>query len=96
MNAQSRRPWLVVLAGASALSLGGLFWVSRGLVQRLAERPRERPSLLDLLAEGPRPAPAPARRQVTAPPRSTAWVSPLRQSCPMRDAEEEKIGRAHV
>ncbi len=89
MNAQSRRPLLVALAGAAALSLGGLLWLSRGLLQRLADQPRDRPSLIDLLAEGQRPNPAQPRRRVSAPPSQATWVSPLKQACPIRDPEDE-------
>lgn len=88
MNLESRRPLLLALAGASALTLGGLLWLSRGLLDRPSGGEASG-SLLDLLNDGHSTAPA-SRRRVKPPPAHPAWLSPLRQACPMRDPAEQR------
>jgi len=86
MNAESRRPLLLAVAGAGVLAVATLVWVGRTL---LAPAPGSKGSLLELLDDNPRLAktqpPAVRRRPAPLPPAREAWVSPLRQSCPMRD-----------
>lgn len=88
MNLESRRPLLFALAAATALTLGGLLWLSRGLFDRSADG-QAGGSLLDLLQEG-QGGSSPTQRRVKPPPARAAWQSPLRQACPIRDPEEER------
>ncbi|MFM7268996.1 MAG: N-acetylmuramoyl-L-alanine amidase, partial [Cyanobium sp.] len=90
MNSETRRPLLLAAAGATALTLGGLLWLSRGLLPHAGEPEGPTPSLLDLLRDGPRDGQVPTRRRVSAPPAHAAWESPLRQACPLRDGAEER------
>ncbi len=90
MNTETRRPLLLAAAGATALTLGALLWLSRGLLPHADKAAGPTPSLLDLLREGPRDGQAPSRRRVSAPPAHSSWQSPLRQACPMRDPAEER------
>lgn len=85
MNADSRRPLILAVAGASVLTLGALAWLVRGLMvpnDRIAH-----PSLLDLLEDSRQRGKEPAadQRKAPAPPAHEAWVSPLRQACPIRE-----------
>jgi len=85
MNAQSRRPLLLAIAGASLLTLGGLVWLVRGLM--VSTHQLDQPSLLELLEETRQRGKEPSARQrrLPVPPAHEAWVSPLRQSCPIRE-----------
>lgn len=86
MNAETRRPLLLAIAGASLLTLGGVAWLVRGLM--VATQPLDQPSLLDLLEESRQKGKEPSARQqrAPAPPVHAAWVSPLRQACPIRES----------
>jgi N-acetyl-anhydromuramyl-L-alanine amidase AmpD len=87
MNVEGRRrPVLLAAAGAGILGVVGLVLVGRSL---MVTSPSATGSLLELLEDSPRrgkaPASDPPRRQAPQPPAQLAWVSPLRQACPMRD-----------
>ena len=89
MNAQSR-PLLLALAGATVLSLGGLLWLSRGLLVGGTASDAGQ-SLFDLLDETRRASPQKTgRRQAMAPPAHEPWNSPLRQACPIREPALER------
>lgn len=85
MNAETRRPLLVAVAGATLLSLAALLWLARDLIG--VRRQSAANSLFELLDEGRRPSAArpSTARPAPSPPRLQAWSSPLRQSCPIRD-----------
>ena len=82
MNAETRRPLLLALAGAAVLSLGGMVWLARSLLAPNASV--SGPSLLDLFEESRQQGgrPQPSRQRPPAPPPHPSWVSPLRASCP--------------
>jgi len=90
VNAETRRPLLFAVAGAVALSLGGLLWLSRALFDSTAAPDGKGASLLDLLLEGQRGGPRVARRRLGPPPAQQRWQSPLRQACPIRDPDEQR------
>jgi N-acetylmuramoyl-L-alanine amidase len=85
MNADTRRPLLLAIVAASVLSVGGLAWLARGLFVP-ADEARET-SLLELLDDTRRQGAAleQKRPRAPAPPAHEAWVSPLRQACPIRE-----------
>lgn len=85
MNAETRRPLLLAIAAASVLTVGGLAWLARGLLIP-ADQARET-SLLELLDDTRRQGAAveEKRPRAPAPPAHEAWVSPLRQACPIRE-----------
>ena len=85
MNAETRRPLLLAIAAASVLSVGGLAWLARGLLYPDAMEGGT--SLLDLLEDSRRQGAEgqQSRQRAPAPPAHEAWVSPLRQACPIRE-----------
>ena len=87
MNVEGRRrPVLLAAAGAGVIGVVGLVVVARSLI---GSSPSATGSLLELLEENQRRGKAPAeprRRQPPQPPAQQAWVSPLRQACPIRDS----------
>lgn len=89
MNVESRRPLLLALAGASVLTFTGMLWLSKGLLDR-QHATAGNGSLLDLLEEGQRADRPGKRRRVPSPPAHEAWISPLRQACPLREPAEQR------
>jgi N-acetyl-anhydromuramyl-L-alanine amidase AmpD len=79
----------VAVAAALALSLGGIGWLASDWSHR-GDLSRRDPSLLELLQElrSPPMAPPPGRRDAPAPPAHSAWMSPLRRSCQVSDAQQ--------
>lgn len=86
MNALGRRPVLLAAAGAGVIAVVALVLVGRSL---LGPGTSDNGSLLELLEENSgrsrAPVPKGPRRRAPSPPAQQAWVSPLRQACPMRD-----------
>jgi N-acetyl-anhydromuramyl-L-alanine amidase AmpD len=85
MNAETRRPLLLAIAAASVLSVGGLAWLARGLL--IPADQATGASLLELLNDTRRQRATlqENRPRATAPPAQEPWVSPLRQTCPIRE-----------
>jgi N-acetyl-anhydromuramyl-L-alanine amidase AmpD len=93
MNAETRRPLLLAIAAASVLTVGGLAWLARGLFA--PAEPVGSPSLLEWLNDSRQPGTEKPERQqrVPAPPAHEAWISPLRQTCPIREpALQKRLG----
>ena len=90
MNAETRRPLLLAIAAASVLTVGGLAWLARGLFA--PAEPVGSPSLLEWLNDSRQPGTEKPERQqrVPAPPAHEAWISPLRQTCPIREPALQK------
>jgi len=86
MNAETRRPLLLAIIAASVLSVGGLAWLARGLLIPADQAGSS--SLLELLNDTRRQGAAvqESRPRAPAPPAHGAWVSPLRQACPIRES----------
>jgi N-acetyl-anhydromuramyl-L-alanine amidase AmpD len=85
MNAETRRPLVLAIVAASVLSVGGLAWLTRGLL--VPPERVEGTSLLELLNDTRRQGAAlqAKRQRAPSPPAHEAWVSPLRQACPIRE-----------
>jgi N-acetyl-anhydromuramyl-L-alanine amidase AmpD len=91
MNLEGRRPLLLAIAGATALSLGGLLWLSRSLWVAGTAADSSPGSLFDLLEDSKGATGTRTERLRPAPPPTLEpWVSPLRQACPLRDPALER------
>jgi N-acetylmuramoyl-L-alanine amidase len=85
------QPLIWAMAGAAVVSLGGLGWLARELLDNPSTRADARPSLLDLLEDVGRPGgsarPVAPRRPPPSPPQPLHWSSPLARACPVSDPQ---------